>query len=687
MVDINSSDAPVPANSCKPDTPRVSQQTWIALGILILTLAAYAQVMGFQFVTFDDPLYILRNPTIQEGLTWKSLRYAFTTGDDGSYLPLVWLSHAACVSLFHTWAGGHHLVNLAFHVANSLLLFYFLKQLTKSVWPSACVAFLFALHPLHVESVAWVAERKDVLSTFFWILTSWAYLRYVEHPSARRYVWMVLLFILGLLSKSMLVTLPVTLLLFDIWPLNRIAWGARPFRETVKRARFLIVEKIPLFVLSIAAAAATFHSQKALGAMVTLGSLPLKNRLGNAALATVTYLKQTFWPLDLSAFYPYTWAEIPVWRVIGATLLLIFITIYCIFNLRRKAFLAVGWFWYLITLLPVVGIIQVGSQAHADRYTYVPLIGIFIMFSWSAAELIERWQIPRKLLLVVGSSILGILFMLTYAQTFVWRDNLTLFKNALSLDTDNPVALLNMGDEYMKRDQYSNAYAAYYRALQFSSSLYLTHLKTGHALEFLGRYDEALFCYKNADRLKPGLAAVNQRIGHILTKMGKFEEAEPYVQNVLQRRDAGQNVSDPVDMQPSWVDWAAILASRGRFSEAIPVLEGALGKNPKSPKARVTLGLTLRQIGKEEEALRQFEMALALAPDDPDTLFHLGLTLTRLRRFLEARKVFERINEVAPSSPKSREGMLNLEREERAAQQKGSDSPSAKGVLSSTSPK
>lgn len=645
---MNESEKALPPvqETAAPPKVSVAPETWIGLAILVLTLAVYCQVVGFNFVTFDDPLYITRNTTIQSGLTWKSVRYAFTTGDDGSYLPLVWLSHAACVSLFKTWAGGHHLVNLALHCANSLLLFHFLKRLSKKLWPSAAVAFLFALHPLHVESVAWVTERKDVLSTLFWILTSWAYLRYTERPSPRRYLKVCALFFLGLLSKSMLVTLPVTLLFFDLWPLGRIRWEGS-IKAFARGLRPLLLEKIPLFALSVLTAAATFYSQKAVGAVATLGSLTLRNRLGNAALTTVTYLQQMVWPANLSAFYPISWSSFPVWRVAGALLFLLAVTALCVHQLRRRPYLAVGWFWYLITLLPVVGIIQVGSQAHADRYTYVPLIGIFIMLAWLADELVLRWAPPRKLLLVVGAALLGVLVTLTTAQTYVWKDNLTLFKNALSLDTDNPVALMNIGDEYMRRGHYSNAYAAYFRALKFSSGLYLSYTKTGLSLELMGRDGEAMFCYWHAYRLRPDLASVNQRMGHLLVRLKHFDEAEPYVQRVIQRHDL-DNVGDTVDGNISKVDWATILASRGLIPEALKVLSDAFPKPPN--KARMTLGIILQQVGQEEAALQHLRTALELDPKDPHTLYSLSLVLIQLKRFGEAQQTLDRLQAVDPQS-------------------------------------
>jgi tetratricopeptide (TPR) repeat protein len=637
---------------------RVSTETWIALGILILTLAAYLQVIGFDFVTFDDPLYLTNNPTIQAGLNWKSLRYAFTTRVDGSFLPLNWLSHAACASMFGAWAGGHHLVNLLLHGANSVLLFYLLNKMTKSKWPSAIVAFLFALHPLHVESVAWVSERKDVLSTLFWILTTWAYVRYVERPSAGRYLGAALLFLAGLLSKSMLVTLPLTLFLFDLWPLGRIEWTS-PATARAKALWMLFREKIPLFVLALLVAFITVRINHGEGNIATLENLSISSRTGNAAVSIVTYLHQAFWPVDLSIFYPISSAAPAMGRVVRSLAILLTISGICILNLRRRPYLVVGWLWYLITLLPVIGIVQVGLQAHADRYTYVPLIGIFLMLSWLGADLVARWRIPGRLVLMFSASILGLLFTLTTAQVVVWRDNLMLFKNALSVDAENAFALLNIGDEYGHRGRWKDAQAAYTQALRFMPGVYMCDLKLGFALEQLGQEADALKHYLHAKSLQPNLLIVDQRIGQLLTRMGRFQEAEPFIKRVVQRTDAQATPLDAINLYGSEIDWATILNSQKRFSEAIAVLEGVLAQQPKSAKAQGTLGLTFRLMGRLEESLRQMRLTAELSPENPEVLYQLGVSFALLHRFDEARGVFARLKPLDPGL--AEKGLLELQ--------------------------
>jgi len=652
-----------PASSVPPET-------WIAFGILGLTLLAYLQVLGFSFISLDDPLYITNNPNILMGLSWNSLHYAFTSGADGSYLPLVWLSHAACASMFGTWAGGHHLVNALLHGANGVLLFCFLNRLTKSLWPSAFVAALFALHPLHVESVAWISERKDVLSTFFWILSSWAYLRYVERPSAPRYFGMVCLFVLGLLSKSMLVTLPFTLLLFDFWPLRRIPGTEVPRPARIKALWLLIWEKTPLVAVSLGAATATFWIQKSTGATDAQAILPLFVRAGNALMSISHYLLQTFWPLHLSPFYPYP-EVIFRWRIAGHFVFVLVVSAICLFNLRRRPFLAVGWFWYLITLLPVVGLIQVGSQAHADRYTYVPLIGIFLMLVWLAEECISHWRVPRIAVLATSGTLLGSLFIFTTAQTAIWRDSERLWSHALRLNPRNFLAHQHLGELYIREGRYPEAYVAYRSAADYLQS-YSMFIKLGDLLERMGAPEQALIAFQSArgPHIENGRAwsshppVVDQRIASCLTRMERFDEAEPFIRRVLQSRAAGSDTPS-VEAQACCVDWAIILRARNHFPEALRLLESVLAISPGSVQARVELSLTLSQMGHQEEALRQIKMASDADPRHPGVLYSQGVVLTKLNRFTEARSSFDQMKEIAPHSPLFQKGMSELERAQR----------------------
>lgn len=645
----------------------VSLEAWLALGILVLTLSPYLQVTGFKFLTFDDNLYIVANPQIQEGLTWKTLSYALTTGDDGSHLPLLWLSHAACVSLFGSWAGGHHLVNVLLHGTNSVLLFFFLKRITHSTGRSAAVAILFSLHPLHVESVAWVSSRKDVLSTLFWILASWAYVRYAERPSLRRYLILVLLFILGLLSKSMLVTLPLTLLLLDLWPLGRLDGEGPSGGGKGESLLALVVEKIPLFALAGLTGLATLHSQQ-VGGATAQDVIPLPARLANALASVLHYLRQTIWPLDLSPFYPFHGFRFPGWQVGGSLAFIVTVSGTCLMNLRRRPYLAMGWFWYLITLLPVIGILQVGGQAHADRYTYVPLIGIFVMLSWLGAELLSRWGVPRWVRLVGGPALLGALITLTAAQVNVWRDNATLWKHAIAVDPKNAWAYICLGDEYMGGRHFQEALPLYVKAAQVAPNMYLGTFRTAWALEMMGRSAEALFLYQKAKQLRPELLSVDQKIGDVLVALGRFEEAVPYVRRVIEKRGLTWKEEDPVNVQASTIDWAVILASRQRNLEAVSVLETVLAQDPNAAQARIALGITLSKLGKFEAALQQMELALKSSPNHPQRLYYVGLALIQLKRFEDAQRAFDRIKEVEPQSELLQRGLVEMKRASELAE-------------------
>ena len=658
-----------------PNKSKISIETWIALGILLLTMLVYLQVMEFKFVSLDDPEYISSNATIQGGMSWKALKYAFTTGEDGSYLPLVWLSHAACVSLFGDWAGGHHLINLLLHEANSVLLFLFLRKTTKSLWPSAGVAFLFALHPLHVESVAWVSERKDVLSTLFWILTLMAYVYYVERPSISRYLGMAVLFILGLLSKSMLVTLPLTLLLFDVWPLRRIRRGIGKTVDSLTTWS-LLKEKVPLFVLSFAIGLVTLRTQRGAGALAS-SIYPLHIRLQHSLQTSTEYLRQMVFPLNLGPYYIYPDGSPPISRLVLSLAILLAISLICVLNFRRRPYLAVGWGWYLITLLPVVGIIQVGSQAHADRYTYVPLIGAFLMLCWLAEDLYSRWPIPRMTLIALVGSLLGGMVTLTAAQTVVWRDSETLWRHALTLDPENVVALEQVGDFAMKEERFPEALDAYLKAVKHARS-YILIAKVGDAFDMMGRDAEALHFYQyalgrhfeNGQLLMSHPLIVDQRIGSSLTRFGQFDEAEPYVQKVLKASSSGsRKVALGPLQQASLIDWAVILRHRNHLQKSIEALEKVLANDPNYPRARVELGLSYCQMGRDEDAVSQMSKALDITPRQPKVLYPLGIELIHMHRFEEARRIFQRLKDVNPQSPLAQKAFFELEKAQAASTQ------------------
>ena len=418
------------------------QRRWKIIACLFLvvaTLATYGDLRTHQFINFDDDIYVTGNPPVQDGLTLKGLTWAFTTMHGGLWIPLTWLSFMVNSQLFGLHPGGFLLTNLLFHIANALLLFLWLLYLTRTLGCSFLVAALFALHPLHVESVAWATERKDVLSTFFWLLTMWAYVWYAERPRLGRYLLILVCFSLGLMAKPMLVTLPFVLLLLDYWPLGRLrlkgpaAAAASPKPGPGVTIKRLVWEKSPLFVISALSIVVTFYAQKEAGAISTLQTLPIANRLANAMVAYGSYLGKMFWPAHLAVFYPHPGHNLPIWQALAAGLALAVLTLLALRQARRHPYLLVGWLWYLGTLLPVIGLVQVGGQAMADRYTYVPFIGLFIVVVWGMADLAARWRAPKFLLPVGAGVVLSALMVCTWVQVSYWRDSITLYEHTLEV--------------------------------------------------------------------------------------------------------------------------------------------------------------------------------------------------------------------------------------------------------------
>ena len=467
------------------DCPQDNRQSRVIyLVLIVITFALFSRVLSSDFINFDDGTYITENPMVQNGLTSTSVVWAFTSGYASNWHPLTWISHMVDCQLYGLNPQGHHLTSLLFHIFNVLLLFLVLRNITGAVWRSAVVAALFAWHPLHVESVAWVAERKDVLSTFFWLLTMLAYARYAEEskvqsPKSKVYYGLALVcFALGLMAKPMLVTLPFLLLLLDFWPLRRIydpdakACGAG-LRFTIYEPtdlqtassfkapsgplasptshksqityRKLILEKVPFLLLAIASSVVTFLVQKTGGAVASLEALSFGQRIANALVSYIRYLGKMVWPRDLAVFYPihHAWAA---WQWAGAGLLIVAISVLAIAMIRQRPYFSVGWFWYLGTLVPVIGLIQVGGQSMADRYTYMPLVGIFIIFSWGMADLLGRGQLRRmNLAWAVIVPVLVACLMVTRSQTSYWKDSITLFRHAIAVTTDNTLAHVDLG--------------------------------------------------------------------------------------------------------------------------------------------------------------------------------------------------------------------------------------------------
>lgn len=494
-----------------------SHRTIIATLLLsIAVLIIYFNVQYFEFVNYDDPAYITENQIIKSGLTWKGVVWAFTTNYYGNWHPITTISFMFEYEIFRLGAGAYHWNNLLFHILNSLLLFFVFKRLTHAFWQSLAVAALFALHPLHVESVAWISGRKDVLCALFWFLTMYAYARYAEQPTLLRYVVVLLSFTLGLMAKPMLVTLPFVLLLLDYWPLSRFS-----FRQMHKSITKIILEKIPLIILSIASSIITFLAQKDSQSVVSLELLSLQTRLSNAFVTYVKYIYKTLWPIDLAVLYPYPGA-IPLDQLFFSIVILIIITVIVLYFIQDYRYLFIGWFWYLGTLVPVIGIVQVGAHAMADRYTYIPLIGLFIMVAWGIPDLLKDWHLKKIIIIVSATVTCFVLMSTSWLQVQIWENSMTLFQHAIAVTQQNYIAQSNLGLEYARQGNYKEAFFHYKEALKISPNFSDAHNNLGALLAWNGNIGDAIKEFRLALKAEPGhgLAKKNLRIALEMQRKG-----------------------------------------------------------------------------------------------------------------------------------------------------------------------
>ncbi len=548
-----------------------NNRNWLAatcLALLVLTIATYWGVWKCDFVNYDDDVYVTSNRHVQAGLTAENVRWAMTTIEEANWHPLTWISLMADAQDGEVSAERFHTTSLLLHLANTLLLFLLLRRMAKSIWRSALVAALFAVHPLHVESVAWVAERKDVLSTLFWLLTTWAYVLYTEKPGIKRYVPVFILFTLGLMTKPMLVTLPFALLLLDYWPLNRRQKGPGT----------LVLEKIPLFVLVVASCAVTFYAQRNSGAVQTLAVFPIGVRAANALVAYAGYIWKMLWPANLAAIYPHPGISLPVSYVLGSLVLLLGLTALALWVGRRHKYLIVGWLWYLGTLIPVIGLVQVGGQSMADRYSYVPLIGLFIAIAWAIPELHDR-----RIKIAASTVLCAVVLALSigaHAQTKYWHDGYSLFTHALDVTNGNWLAHNNLGNIYRGNGDMVSAEEEYRQALDINPSSDLAHLNLCTILSQTGRPDEAVAEGETAVRIAPN----------------NFE--------------AHNNL-------------AIAYASLGRLRDCIAEFRKVVEIKYDYPKGHFNLGRALMLDGQHDEAMKEYRVCISQQPDFPEA--HGGL--------------------------------------------------------------
>ena len=669
----------------KARNPELRWKILIGLFLAVVTASVYWQVGGFEFVRYDDDKYVLENPVVSNGLSLEGVRWAFRSFEQSNWHPLTWLSHMLDIQLFGLDAGKHHRVNLLIHILNTLILFVVLQRMTGALWKSGFVAALFALHPLHVESVAWIAERKDLLSAFFFLLALLAYARYARRQGPWDYLLVVVLFGLGLLSKPMVVTLPFVLLLLDVWPLGRfqvwIPGGPAPGEGTagkgigalIRANRRLFLEKSPLLVLSAVSCVVTIAAQRS--AMKALDAVPFDARILNAVVAYAEYVYRCFVPLDLAVLYPYR--SVTAGQVLGAAGLLVAVTALVVHR-RKTRSLMVGWFWYLGTLVPVIGLVQVGVQASADRYTYLPSIGLFILLTWLVAELSARLPYRAALLSAGAFLILTALSASTVSQTRYWLNSETLFEHALQATKDNYVIHSNLGAWLAGQGRMDDAIRHYHEALRIKPDDGDARYNLANMLVRQAKYREASAQYGEVLRTVPEHWMARNNLALCLVQTGdrrgaieQFQELlrlnpgfEPAGQNLTMLLAAEEKAKRPAEGLPASgpADGATLeenmrlgqeAVKRGDLDGAIVHFRRAVRIAPDDPGAHIGLGLALAYRGEIDEAIRHFRMALKRDPENAEVQNSLGVALMQKGQLDEAQTHLQKAIKIDPRFAKA----------------------------------
>ena len=584
-----------------------------ALLLIASTLIVYQPIKDYQFINYDDNLYVTNNSWVKQGLTWANLAWALTALEAAFWHPLTWWSHMLDYELFGLNPSGHHLTNLLLHVTNVLLLFGVLQRMTGALWRSFFVAALFALHPLNVESVAWVAERKNVLSTLFWLLTMAAYVGYVRKPNWERYLGMMGIFVLGLMAKPMLVTLPCVLLLLDYWPLGRLG---KDWREFQKRLPRLVVEKLPMFIPVAAVSVVAIEAQSQAGALSSWEWLPLGTRVANAVLAYGLYLKKMLWPMDLAVFYPHPGSSLGALPLILAALVLVGISLVVVWQGQRYRYLVVGWLWYLGSMVPVSGFIQIGAHSMADRFAYVPFIGLFIIAVWGATDMMRSMRLKKEWFAVAALCMVLPLAVLCRVQLSYWRNTTALFEHALVVNSNNHIAHNLLGLESMEKREFTQAQQ---------------------------RFMEAI-------KIGPKYAPAYNNLGLVLLEQERFDEA-------------AERFSQAFEVDPNSVDalnnLGLALMATDRLNLAVEHLSRAQKINPNNVEAYANLGLALAKAGRTEEAAQRLSQAIEIQPQFAQSYYYLGLVRTAQERIPEAIGNYREALERNPNHPGARQ-KLNL---------------------------
>lgn len=613
----------------------------LALVIIIVgTLIVYWQAHKQEFIDYDDTSFIVENSYIQRGLTWENVNYAFTSTTGSIWLPLTYLSHAVDCQLYGLNPAGHKWTNVIFHLGNALLLYYLLYLMTGSIWSSVFVSLLFAWHPLNLESVAWIAERKNVLSTFFGFLTLIAYYGYVKSPGIRRYFWVTFFFVLSLLAKPMLVTLPFLLLLLDFWPLKRSGDNS-PSSDILARSKnknfpdnmnwkekrlfyrsyrnIYLYEKIPLFLITIAMSIVAFATQKTTGATVDLQNIPILIRIGNAAIAYCKYILKMFWPSNLSIFYPYPIESITLSQIIGAAILLLVASFYIFWRRKYLPYMFVGWFWYVGTLVPVIGIVQVGQQSMADRYAYIPLVGLFILITYYVNELIQRHRIPVAAVAVLGITVALFLGISTKIQLQYWKDRISIWNHALtSSNGNNYLAHGNIGMTLLERGKDDEAMSHFFKAIGQNPYFDNSHFFLGLIFHKQEKYDKAIECFNRVLEIKPDDYETHNNLGMAFLKKRDYANAIIHLSKAI--KEAPQ-VAD------NYNNYGLCFLEQKKIDEAIVQFRKAVFFNPKHAQAELNWGCALKENKKLDEALIHFSKAEMLDKNLMDAKFNIGLVM------------------------------------------------------------
>jgi tetratricopeptide (TPR) repeat protein len=638
------------------------QEIIICLFLIASSLVVYEQIINHEFINYDDGLYVTENPHVQAGFTWESIKWALTTFHAGNWHPLTWFSHMLDCELYGLNPMGHHWTNLQFHIANTLLLFFILQQMTGAFWKSAFVAALFALHPLHVESVAWVTERKDVLSTFFGFLVIITYYRYVKKPDIAGYMLIFLSLSLGLMAKPMLVTMPFVLLLLDLWPLKRLNLSLNQPDGRTSNLMPLIREKIPLIILATISIILTFFAQQSRGAVQPLELIPINYRIANALIAYSGYFIKTIWPHNMSVFYPHLGVNQPMWEVVSSALFLIGACLLAIKASKKYPYMLVGLLWYIITLIPVIGLIQVGSQSMADRYTYIPLIGIFIILSWGGSDFLKSQKHRNCVLYLSALIIISAFTFMSFNQVKHWKNSITLFENSITVTDGNWLAHNNLGAALFDKEKIDESIFHFKEVLKIKPVYFSALYNLGRSFQEKSDLDKAAYYYKNALRIKPDYEEAHNNLANLLFAQGMLDEAASHYYLILGINPDNADVHNNLGY---------LLVTEDKRKEALLHFNEALRINPEHAEAHYNLGCLMIKQGETEEAIAHFVKALSVLyfkdvqkinPGYAEVYNKIGKILYKNGKLKEAGIFFSKAIQIEPDCKEARDNLLILKK-------------------------